>query len=130
MKSPDLWNMLEKLENRELSRFRKYLSSPYFNSDEKHLQLFEAVYEQVQEGRCDREALDAILFPYKPFAYTRITNLISDLKKLLEGFFIQEKLKNDPKKLKTELHWVAQQVLNENNTAKALAILMYAEQLS
>ncbi|MEL6256617.1 MAG: hypothetical protein AAFR87_31740, partial [Bacteroidota bacterium] len=96
MKSPDLWNMMEKLENRELSRFRKYLSSPYFNSDEKHLQLFEAVYEQVEEGRADREALDAILFPYKPFAYTRITNLISDLKKLLEGFFLQEKLKADP----------------------------------
>ncbi|MGX1928720.1 flavin reductase family protein [Flagellimonas sp. 2504JD4-2] len=43
---------------------------------------------------------------------------------------LSKKLKNDPKKLKTELHWVAQQVLNENNAAKALAILMYAEQLS
>lgn len=106
--------MLEKLENRELSRFRKYLSSPYFNSDEKHLQLFEAVYEQVQEGRCDREALDAILFPYKPFAYTRITNLISDLKKLLEGFFLQEKLRTDPIREESML----MEVMNERGLDK------------
>lgn len=114
MKSPDLWNMAEKLENRELSRFRKYLSSPYFNNDEKHLQLFEAVYEQVQEGRCDREALDAILFPYKPFAYTRITNLISDLKKLLEGFFLQENLKADPIREESML----MEVMNERGLNK------------
>lgn len=43
---------------------------------------------------------------------------------------LSKKLKDSPKKLKNELHWVAQQVLNENNTKKALAILLYAEQLS
>ncbi len=43
---------------------------------------------------------------------------------------LSKKLKDNPEKLKKELHWVAQQVLSENNTGKALAILMYAEQLS
>jgi len=42
---------------------------------------------------------------------------------------LSKKLKDDPKKLKNELHWLAQQVLGKNNTKKALAILLYAEQL-
>lgn len=95
MKVPDLWLLIKSLGGTERTRFRKFLASPYFNSDEKHIELFEAIYEQVHEERCDREALDAILFPYQPYAYTRITNLISDLKKLLETFFVQEALKNE-----------------------------------
>lgn len=93
MKTPDLWLLIESLEGKEHTRIRKFLASSYFNSDEKHLQLFEAVLEQVKEDRCNREALDAIIYPYQPFSYTRITNLISDLKKLVERFFIQEELK-------------------------------------
>ena len=95
MKSPDLWKLIGSLSNKELARFRKFLHSPYFNKDDKHSQLFESVLEQVKEDRCDREALDAILFPYKPYEYTRITNLISDLKKLLEQFFVEEHLRSD-----------------------------------
>lgn len=93
MKTPDLWLLVKSLEGKDHTRIRKFLASPYFNSDEKHVKLFEAVLEQVKEARWDREALDAIIFPYKPFSYTRITNLISDLKRLLENFFIQEELK-------------------------------------
>ena len=96
MKIPDLWLLIKSLEGKEHTRIRKFLASPYFNSDEKQVKLFEAVVEQVKEARCDREALDTIIFPYKPFSYTRITNLISDLKRLLESFFIQEELKKQP----------------------------------
>ncbi|WP_136467503.1 flavin reductase family protein [Flagellimonas onchidii] len=55
---------------------------------------------------------------------------VEEISKDDEIRMLSKKLKNNPEKLKKELHWVAQQVLNENNTAKALAILMYAEQLS
>ncbi|WP_420321540.1 flavin reductase family protein [Flagellimonas sp.] len=43
---------------------------------------------------------------------------------------LTKKLKGNPDKLKRELHWVAQQVLKDNDTKKALSILIYAEQLS
>ena len=42
---------------------------------------------------------------------------------------LTKKLKDNPEKLKKELHWVAQQVLSENDTKKALSILIYAERL-
>ncbi len=42
---------------------------------------------------------------------------------------LSKKLDGNPGKLRQELHWLAQQVLKDNNTEKALAILMYAKNL-
>ncbi len=42
---------------------------------------------------------------------------------------LSKKLDGNPRKLRQELHWLAQQVLKDNNTEKALAILMYAKKL-
>ncbi|SNZ01087.1 flavin reductase family protein [Flagellimonas pacifica] len=58
-----------------------------------------------------------------------INGQIEEIAKDDEIKMLTKKLKDNPSKLKKELHWVAQQILNENNTEKALAILMYAEKL-
>ncbi|UII80893.1 flavin reductase family protein [Flagellimonas sp. CMM7] len=42
---------------------------------------------------------------------------------------LTKKLDGNPKKLKKELHWVSQQMLKDNDTEKALAVLLYAEKL-
>lgn len=42
---------------------------------------------------------------------------------------LSKKLDGNPEKLKKELHWVSQQMLKDNDTEKALAVLMYAEKL-
>lgn len=42
---------------------------------------------------------------------------------------LSKKLKGNPKKLKSELHWLAQQILKEKDTEKAMAVLLYAENL-
>ena len=54
---------------------------------------------------------------------------IAEIAKDDEIRMLSKKLKDNSRKLTNELHWVAQQVLHENNTKKALAILIYAEQL-
>ncbi|WP_420402120.1 flavin reductase family protein [Flagellimonas sp.] len=42
---------------------------------------------------------------------------------------MQKKLNGNPQKLKKELHWLSQRILMEEQTEKALAVLMYAEKL-
>lgn len=42
---------------------------------------------------------------------------------------LQKKINGNPKKLKAELHWLAQRVLESDETEKALAILLYAENI-
>ncbi|TAI47070.1 flavin reductase family protein [Flagellimonas allohymeniacidonis] len=40
-----------------------------------------------------------------------------------------KKVGDNPEKLKMQLHWLAQQIINEGETAKAMAVLLYAETL-
>ena len=40
-----------------------------------------------------------------------------------------KKVGKESEKLKNQLHWLAQQILSEGNTSKAMAILLYAESL-
>ena len=42
---------------------------------------------------------------------------------------MQKKLNGNPQKLKKELHWLSQRMLMDEQTKKALALLMYAEKL-
>ena len=42
---------------------------------------------------------------------------------------LEKKLAGNPEKLKQELHWLSQQILEEKNTEKALAVLMYADKI-
>lgn len=42
---------------------------------------------------------------------------------------LSKKLDGNTEKLKKELHWLSQQMLKDNDTEKALAVLMYAEKL-
>ncbi|WP_422350168.1 flavin reductase family protein [Flagellimonas sp.] len=42
---------------------------------------------------------------------------------------MQKKLNGNPQKLKKELHWLSQRMLMDEQTEKALAVLMYAEKL-
>lgn len=42
---------------------------------------------------------------------------------------LEKKLAKNPEKLKNELHWLSQRILEENDATKALAVLMYAENI-
>lgn len=42
---------------------------------------------------------------------------------------LSKKMEGNPKKLRKELHWLSQQMLKDNDTEKALTVLMYAEKL-
>ncbi|SHG67025.1 flavin reductase family protein [Flagellimonas flava] len=56
--------------------------------------------------------------------------LIDSIGKGDEVLMLEKKLKSNPKKLQKELHWLAQQILKENHTEKAMAVLMYAEKIA
>ncbi|PWL39334.1 flavin reductase [Flagellimonas aquimarina] len=42
---------------------------------------------------------------------------------------LSKKMEGNPEKLKKELHWLSRQMLKDNDTEKALTVLMYAEKL-
>ena len=81
---------LSLLNRTDQKRFVKFVSSPYFNADDKLVRLLEYLLEQDEIP--EREALDQFLYPGEAFQYERITNHISDLKQLLEQFLVCERL--------------------------------------
>jgi len=43
---------------------------------------------------------------------------------------LAKRMKDNSKEHKKQLHWLAQRILEEGNTKKAMAILMYSEKLN
>ncbi|MEZ4771626.1 MAG: hypothetical protein R3D00_00505 [Bacteroidia bacterium] len=90
-----LWATFERLDLPERNRFIRFVSSPYYNSDQKLLALAEALNRAYPLPPA-RESLDALLFPGETFDYFRISNLLSDLMKLMESFLIAEYTNQHP----------------------------------
>ena len=86
-----LVSMLQKQSLVEQGRFRKFVESPYFNSEKKLIDLLDHIYRGLET----REALHEAIFDDQPYSYTRINNLLSDLKQLYEQFLIAEYTKEN-----------------------------------
>lgn len=90
-----LWVTLERLNVHEKNRFVRFVSSPYYNADQKLVTLAEALV-RAHSLPPERENLDELLFPGEVFDYFRISNLLSDLMKLLESFLVTEHIVGRP----------------------------------
>ncbi|MEZ4828224.1 MAG: hypothetical protein R3C61_18345 [Bacteroidia bacterium] len=90
-----LWITLRSLDFHSRSRFLRYVASPYHNSDTRQTTLLAALINSLPEAP-ERETMDALLFPGLPFDYFRISNLLSDLMKLLEGFLVADYIRDQP----------------------------------
>lgn len=89
MKSAKLFQLLHSLATVEQNRFRKYIRSPYFNTDDKLVLLTDLLLEGREET-LSREWLDQTLFPGQAFDYFRISNLLSYITRHLSRFLVLE----------------------------------------
>ena len=79
---------LSSLSEKESRRFQKFVQSPYFNQEQKLVQLLQLL-DPIPET-LDREVLHQAIYPELSFDYPRITNLLSDLSQLVEQFLVVE----------------------------------------
>lgn len=94
-----LFQVLSTFDKYELNRCRKFLCSPYFNSSEQLVQLFDLltrVNKKENKATLDNEYLWQQLNPDKPYNDVRFRKYASDLLKLVEQYMVQEAFRQDP----------------------------------
>lgn len=99
MRSSKIYSILEHFDKYEQNRFRKYLASPYFNKDEKLIQLFEILLSDISSSKkrdLSKEEVWTRLKLEKDYDDVRFRKYRSDLLKLLEGFLAQQVYDSNP----------------------------------
>lgn len=90
-----LLEVLRCLSAVELNHLEKFLESPYFNSNERLLQLFLFLKDfapAFDDHQMDLESLFLLLYPEKEFDKQHLVRLNSQLFKLVETFISHERL--------------------------------------
>jgi len=98
VKDSKVFYAIERLNNRERGRFRKYLESPYFNSDPKLTELYETIVKKekaISQQKIDKKSLWMLVRPEKSYNDVRFRKYTSDLLKHIEGFLYQEYTRQD-----------------------------------
>lgn len=114
MKQAKILSLIRSLSPWEIQRFRKYVASPFFNSDHKQSELLELLIDHKDQDKLDRQILHQEIYPGLSYNYARITNLLSDLTRLVEDFLAVSYLREHPIELRIPLLSIA----NERNQRK------------
>lgn len=83
----------------ELNKLRKFIQSPYFNSNEILVQLFDILRKELEKDKrkeLPKESIWKLLYKNKPYDDVRYRKLNSELLKLTEEFLAQEEFNNNP----------------------------------
>jgi len=82
----------------ELKEFRKFINSPYFNSNKSIIKLFEYLhskYPNISEEHISYAAISRNVFSEKKINQAGIRKLISEFMKIMEEYFMQSGLQID-----------------------------------
>jgi len=107
LKKNDFYIFLESLRPVEVSRFEKFLASPYFNRSHKILEAFKFICCRVKHFKGDKkDKIDLLpaneeiykhLYPGKRYSDVIIRNHLSDLVKLGMDFLLFESFRDSKK---------------------------------
>ncbi len=89
---------LEHLSVFELNSFSKYLSSPYFNQDERLFTIFEIYNDHIRKSSTEiltKQDVWSVIFPDKKYNDVQMRKLNSKLLKALEEFLGQKTYEKD-----------------------------------
>jgi hypothetical protein len=107
MTSSKLFRFLSSLNSEELRSFRKFLESPYFNTNEILINLFDWLrpyHPTFKNAKLTKENCFIKLYPDgKKYSPAKVNDNLSKLTKLTEEFLAHETLKNDGKKFNLAL---------------------------
>ncbi|MEM9823245.1 MAG: hypothetical protein AAF985_19345 [Bacteroidota bacterium] len=101
MKSPKLYRLLRVLDRPMLKQFRRFLNSPYHNTNTILVSLFDILkkhHPTFAKEKLKKEKLFKKLYPQKVFSDKRIRDLMSLLSLCLEDFLVHESLRADQQK--------------------------------
>lgn len=92
-----LYRVLSKFSKKDLNRLDKFIRSPYFNTNEEAIRLFELIFFSIKENKeyNEKEAW-ASISDDKIFDAKKWRKTLSNLLSLVESFIIQENLEKDP----------------------------------
>lgn len=98
MKNTKIYNVLQNFNKLEQNRLRKFLRSPYFNSDEKIVELYDLVVKFMNgksKKDLSKEAIWKKLTQKPTFDNVRFRKYCSDLLKHVENYLAYEHVEND-----------------------------------
>ncbi len=99
MQKSKLIDRLRLIEREELRNFGKFVESPYHNTDEKVVRLFDYLkkYHPVFEHKkLDRDYITEKLFPeWKGNVYKKLSHVMSSLSDRVDDFFILREMEED-----------------------------------
>lgn len=90
---------LKKLSRKEMTRFRDFSLSPYYNKHAGVRDLvgyFSEKYPDFSEKNCDRKAIWRRIFPERKYDYPHLALLFTYALRLADKFFAAEKLAEKP----------------------------------
>ncbi|MEN0049962.1 MAG: hypothetical protein AAF806_23065 [Bacteroidota bacterium] len=99
LKDTKVYAVLEKFDKYEQNRCRKYIQSPYFNSDENIVDLYNLLIKDINKKpkkALQKRMVWKILFPKKAYNDARFRKYVSDLLRLTEGYLAQKFYENNP----------------------------------
>ena len=99
MNSSKTYTILQSFNKYEINRIRKFLQSPYFNSNEAIVSLFETIIKNIlskKEQDLVKEKVWEGLYKGKTYDDTRFRKLNSELLKLVEQFLAQQVYEENP----------------------------------
>ena len=100
MKSKKIHIALQYLNVYELNSFKKYLSSPFFNQNEKIVAYFDILNKEIRKGRTlynlQNEKVWKTLYGDEKYSDVTFRKLNSDISKHFENFVAIKELEQDP----------------------------------
>ncbi|MEM8528810.1 MAG: hypothetical protein AAGG68_29515 [Bacteroidota bacterium] len=89
-----LFTLLKRLDRKEMTRFREFVTSPYFNKHKDVITLVEyldKLYPDFNEKNCDRKRIYPLLFGQVQHNQSQLAIVFTYTKRLLEHFLVVEK---------------------------------------
>lgn len=101
-----LFTLLRGIDTSELRWLHKFLKSPFYNTNQQYLQLFEYIkkyHPDLDSPKLTKEAAHKKLFPKEKFNVQRMRKMMHELTVLVEDFMVAQHFHNDQKARKKVL---------------------------
>lgn len=101
MKNSTTLSLLKLIRPEEWTDFKKFVSSPYFNSGRNYeglVNVFSKFHPDFDSDELNKQNIYRILYPGKKFKESVMNTILSGLNQLCEEFFIYRDFKNNPQK--------------------------------
>ena len=100
MKTSKIKTLLKALKAHELQLLEKFISSPYFNSKDDIIQIFNFFHTNIKKDKINfnlgtKEEAFHFVYPNTQYDNVKVTKLISELVNLVQQFYVNQAIRYD-----------------------------------